>query len=407
VWSTNRFPGEPGEGVENSYVIELWARSVLRGESVERGSDSRSSEQLLRKGVCILLWTGFVVFIAAMSFDSLWSAATTNLAARAIIQDVTLQPFTADVCVAGGGKRVGQVSRPEAIGLRFLPPPDGSTHRLLGMWYLYQADFANARDELLQGPNSELQMYLLGCAEIGLGNYKRGLAIWPTVSLSREPYEQVGVHLLKVENRPADALPFFEEAKRFSPGSPGVLVYLSAIYWQLGEKQRSLDSVECAAVLAPADWVVLVTLGSVRYNMGDWQGAAQAYRKAIRMKPEGGPGPYGGLAQALMSDGRDEVGAMAALAQGLTVWPDERSLYDEVSRIYYELGRQEAGRYWRQQAESSIRDPLPAEFLSGMVSFYAGEYATAQRVFGEILARHPGHSGALMWNRKLIEGDKS
>ena len=341
--------------------------------------------------------------------EPLEGSLTVNRVARQVLHETVTQPFVPEILCTRVRSEASQDLAPHGFGV--LEPssvdlPGHALHRLRGVRFLYQGDYDAAHSELSQISPGALHAYFMGCAEIGLKNYDHGLALWQATSLPAHPYVRLGAYLLQKEKRPLDALPFFEVANRIAPDNPSILVYLSHICGAfLGNQSRSLEYIERAAVLEPDDWVVMVTLGSVRSAVGDWAGAIDAFRKATAVSPRGGPRPYTGLARALVVARQDERGAMITLAQGLEIWPNERSLFEEVAQLYTLLGRQAAAQYWQQQAESLAPDPLPGEFLAGMDSFYAGDCATARLVFDNILATYPDHSGASTWLHELVEGE--
>lgn len=51
-------------------------------------------------------------------------------------------------------------------------------------------------------------------------------------------------------------------------------------------------------------------------------------------------------------------------------------------------------------------DYLPAAVLKGKILFFTKRYAESRKVFSAILAKEPGHQGALLWSARVAMSDK-
>ena len=265
-----------------------------------------------------------------------------------------------------------------------------------GTFLLFNGDFTGAQKELLRAPEGMLRNFFLGCADIGLGKYSEGNSQWQLSVLNELPYTQIGLALLD-EKKYSGALMFFQSADRFNPDYPPTLIYLNNTYMDLGDKQSALMVIQQAEQIAPDGWVVLMTLAGTQWWVGQQEQAIQTWYRVLRLYPDTGADVYTNLANALVGFHHDERGALKLLARALSYWPEDQTIYTQISDIYFGYGRQEAGTYWRKQAESINRDPQPAEFLEGLIIFYTGDIPSACLAFQHVLNEHPDHSGAREW----------
>lgn len=87
-------------------------------------------------------------------------------------------------------------------------------------------------------------------------------------------------------NRPAEAIPLFEEMLDGSDTDPAVFVYLGVAYYQVGEYQKSLSV--CVKGLARADTdrtVLAYNAGNSAYALGNYARADACYALALKEDP--------------------------------------------------------------------------------------------------------------------------
>ncbi len=301
------------------------------------------------------------------------------------------------LCMPGKVEALTQLP-PDASKLP-IKEENGSLSRLEGIFLLVNGDFAAAQRLLLRAPESVMRNFFLGCADIGSGKYTDGNSLWQSIISSPLPFSNIGLGLLDDKKLP-EALLFYQNAYKFGPNDPSTLVYLNNIYSGLGDLRSALSVIQLAEEIAPDNWVVLMTLAGTQWSAGDKEQAIQTWYRTLRLYPEKGLDVYQNLANALVTTHQDNRRALELLAQALSIWPEDQTIYIQIGDIYFNLGRQDAAAYWRKQAENITRDPQPDQFLNGMISFYTGDIPIACSTFQHILNQYPNHSGAQEWYSK-------
>jgi Tfp pilus assembly protein PilF len=129
---------------------------------------------------------------------------------------------------------------------------------------LYQASLAVE-------PTAEAHTFLgwaysaQGRLDEAIAECRKAIAVDPTFG---NPYNDIGVYLMQ-QGRPADAIPWLEQAKQAPRYEPRHYPYinLGRIYLQRGEWQRALHEVETAAALAPEDPSTRTLLHEIRARL--------------------------------------------------------------------------------------------------------------------------------------------
>jgi tetratricopeptide (TPR) repeat protein len=126
----------------------------------------------------------------------------------------------------------------------------------------------------------------------------------------------------------AALLPQLQEIADAHPGDVNAQRKLALAYYNLGRFDQAATIYK--RLLVEEDPVLRTRLGNTLRDMGDTQGAAAAYRKAIVDDPGLAP-PYVDLAELLWRQGRDKE-AMEIIDQGLAAVPEKSRAVLEKAR---------------------------------------------------------------------------
>ena len=134
---------------------------------------------------------------------------------------------------------------------------------------------------------------------------------------------------------------------------------------------------------------------------GDWQGAEQAYREALRIEP-GNPVAVVNLSDLLRATGRD-ADAGALLAENLTDASDPGIAHAYGLWLIRQGQADAAIEYLRQAALGALDNPRYGYVLAVALDS-SGARASAMRTLTEVLERHPWHrdslSAAVFWQQQ-------
>ena len=145
-----------------------------------------------------------------------------------------------------------------------------------------------------------------GNLDEALKRYRAALAEKPA---DAELLANVG-QILVAMNRPADAMPFLEQAVEAEPFSIVARFDLAVAYARSGKLREAVEQYESLVQSGEADMRVHHNLGLALRQLGRNGGATRAFERATALAPERAPG-WLGLALSLEADGR---GAEAASA---------------------------------------------------------------------------------------------
>ena len=148
-----------------------------------------------------------------------------------------------------------------------------------------------------------------------LDRYRAALAEKPA---DAELLANVG-QILVAMNRPADAVPFLEQAVEAEPFSVVARFDLAVAYGRSGLLKEAVEQYETLIQSGDADFRVHHNLGLALRQLGRGAEAALAFERATTLAPERAPG-WLGLALSLEADGRGAEAA-AALERYLALEP--------------------------------------------------------------------------------------
>ena len=158
------------------------------------------------------------------------------------------------------------------------------------------------------------------------------------------PWSPSAAEALTIEGLASAALGRVEESRRalersweLDPGQPMAAKVLAAIYFSRSETDRGLAFLDAAARLDPQDFRPWYARGDVYRRIGRPQEAADAFREALRRRPDD-PESSIGLAWALLKLGEPEEAGVPLVALSRNLPGDPRVHGLDAQRALY-LGR--------------------------------------------------------------------
>jgi serine/threonine-protein kinase len=197
-------------------------------------------------------------------------------------------------------------------------------------------------------------------------------------------------HYLK-DSRPAQvgaAVGYYRAALALRPDSPGVHVNLGVALRELGDREGAAEAFQMAIKIKSDYAVAHYDLGLVRADQGDWPGAAAAYRQAIAHKPNYYQA-HNNLGQALRAQG-DRAGAIDAFRKAVGLIPASQPAYSALA--YHNLGL--------TLFEHGDR-PGAADALGKAVALQP-DYAEAHYLLGQVLRAQGKRAAALAAYRQAV-----
>ncbi len=77
------------------------------------------------------------------------------------------------------------------------------------------------------------------------------------------------------------------EVMKEDPDNLNAIIVCGIAYARMGKKDESLKTFSQALERSPNDHEIMNNIGSILYERGQYEGAAEQYLKALQAKPEG------------------------------------------------------------------------------------------------------------------------
>jgi TolB-like protein/DNA-binding winged helix-turn-helix (wHTH) protein/tetratricopeptide (TPR) repeat protein len=115
----------------------------------------------------------------------------------------------------------------------------------------------------------------------------------------------------------ADAAGSLRRATELDPADAYLWSTLGGVLLAADRRDEAVSAFERSLAIEPVG-AVLTNLGTLRYQAGDYPGAAGYYRRAIELDPDGNPSAWGSLGDALLAEPRTAADAPAVFREAAT-----------------------------------------------------------------------------------------
>ncbi|MCM2257929.1 MAG: tetratricopeptide repeat protein [Vicinamibacteria bacterium] len=196
--------------------------------------------------------------------------------------------------------------------------------------------------------------------------------------------------LLKAEGKPREALRWYAEALKVTPGNPEVLNNAGMALSSLGETAEAIRHFREALRIAPAYALARLNLAAALADVGDRGSAIREYAEALRVKPDYADA-HASLAKVLAADGRTEE-AIRAFRESLRLRPDDADAHHnlgvtlERARRFDEAFAEFRAAVRLRQADAAIRRDFGTALANG------GRPGEAIAQYEEALRLEPGRA---------------
>jgi tetratricopeptide (TPR) repeat protein len=204
---------------------------------------------------------------------------------------------------------------------------------------------------------------------------------------------------LKVEGNPREALRWYEEALRVTPGNAEVLNNAGVALMSLGDAQGAVRRYREALRASPAYPLAHNNLATALASLGDREGAIREYSEALRLKPDYAEARANlarvlrDLGTALANAGRF-ADAIGRYEEALRLSPNDAETHNALAMARAWAGQPEEAR---REFEISLRlDPNSAEAHNNFGTLLAsqGHLKEAIAHFEQAVRLRPGYADA-------------
>ena len=250
----------------------------------------------------------------------------------------------------------------------------------------------------------------LGRSHHNAGNLKLAEKCYRQV-LALDSNNVDGLHLLGVvafqSNHPEEGIRLIERAARKNPDDPAILVNLGAAYRKAERSADARDAYKAAIKLKPDLWEAYFNLGKALLDLEDCDGAIEAYRKCIAMKPAD-PEAYVNLGNAYKFKCEGDS-AIAAYEQALRLSGTMTQAYGNIAAVFFDRGWLLAALALMDKAIAI--DPRPGElrFKRSLMALRLGHFSVGwsdyeSRYFGETERVHRPSTPPPYWSGEDLRG---
>jgi tetratricopeptide (TPR) repeat protein len=184
------------------------------------------------------------------------------------------------------------------------------------------------------------------------------------------------------------------------PGDPRALFEEAMAAQSQGRLAEAAKLLESAAKAAPGNFAVFGNLGAVRAQLGDFDGALDAYRQALALNP-GVARLHLNIGIAHVRRGRF-VEALAALDRFLAAEPANMQGRELRALCLFQLARYPESTEAYRQLATDHGEPLAALYGWGQSLLKTGDRPGAERVFERLFARHGATAEASLLEAQMM-----
>ncbi|KCZ94102.1 tetratricopeptide repeat-containing sulfotransferase family protein [Hyphomonas johnsonii] len=255
--------------------------------------------------------------------------------------------------------------------------PLHEARRLLG-GKRYREAHALCRAMVEQDPDCADAFYVLGIISYEHGDFERALKLFEVAVQKGHP--EPGPHVQAARcfahlNMPKQALARIDAAKRLNPVDNYTLASIGATLSRLDRHEEAVVFHRKATQASPNDALSFFNLGSSLQFMGDFNGAKEAYRSALRIAPAYTPAR---VHLTLLTQHTPEHNDLPLLQEA---WekrhPDDAEgglqLAHAIAKVHEDLADPESVMIWLDRGKALIRQLVPDQQVQDRASFDAAK----------------------------------
>jgi len=220
-------------------------------------------------------------------------------------------------------------------------------------------------------------------------------------------YDLLGTVLFQQKKDLNGAAAALTKALQFDKNNTDARIKLGQVQAANGQVDDAITTYQQGLKDNPQEVAYYVLLGQLFQSRRDWNGAAEAYQKALAIKPEN-PLASNDLASVMLQSGGNLDVALSLAQTARRGMPDSPSVADTLGWIYYQKGAYRSAVGSLREAlklgqESNSPDNPTFHYHLGMAYAKSGQATLARQQLQQVLKLNPNSSDAENAKKQLAE----
>ncbi|HSR53949.1 MAG TPA: sulfatase-like hydrolase/transferase [Acidobacteriota bacterium] len=195
-------------------------------------------------------------------------------------------------------------------------------------------------------------------------------------------------------NRPREAIESYKKALKLSPGDLQVATNLAFAYLQADQPEEAVEGLEMLTQVNRSDWQSWHFLGVARTRLERWPAAAEAFAKALELKP-GSKDVLFNLATSYGQQGEHEK-AIQAFQRLVQLAPQDPQALGGLATHYEAAGKEKEAYEAYRKAIQVAPDDAAGYFNLGNFFARRGGWEDAEKFYRDAIERQPDFAQAYM-----------
>jgi tetratricopeptide (TPR) repeat protein len=220
-------------------------------------------------------------------------------------------------------------------------------------------------------------------------------------------YDLLGTVLFQQKKDLSDATSALAHATQLDKNNTDARIKLGQVQAAAGHIDDAIATFQQGLKDTPQEAAYYVLLGQLFQSRRDWNGATNAYQKALAINPEN-PVASNDLASVMLQSGGNLDVALALAQTARRGMPDSASVADTLGWIYYQKGAYHSAVDSLQEAlrlgqQSNSPDNATLHYHLGMAYAKSGQATLARLQLQQMLKLNPNSSDAEDARKQLAE----
>jgi len=203
-------------------------------------------------------------------------------------------------------------------------------------------------------------------------------------------------------NQPAEAEKYFARSAELDKSNLAPIAALAAIQAAQGKNDEAIASYKRSITIAPNNAQLLVLLGTLYENKGDWQQAQTTYQQALNIQSDNAIAANN-LAYVLLEHGGDPNLALSLAQTGRRGMNDSPNSADTLAWAYYHTRAYSSAAPLLEEAVKKVPTNPTYRYHLGMVYQKLNENAKAKSAFEAAIKAKPDSPAAESARKALSE----